>query len=391
MDTTSHDCTCDSPAEITTFFAPAERSTPEQVWELAQRALNDPLIEMVLTSADGFALILNEQRQIVAASQDTLAALGLESIDGVIGKRPGELLRCVYAGEGPGGCGTGRHCAACGAVTSLLSSIASGAPSTRECSLAMEGEDSLHSVEFRVRATPAKLGGQNVMIFVMHDISAEKRRAVMERIFFHDVNDALSGLLLWSGLLRDGEVDSSQAATHINKLAEYLSREIQDQHQLLRAERGELEAQPELTDATAILHDLRVFFSHHAIAKRRYFDVECRSDDTQFMVDPVLLLRVLLNMVKNAFEATEPDGTVHCWFERLDGRPAFVVQNAARIPDDVAHHIFQRSFSTKSHHGRGLGTYSMKLFGERYLGGAVSFISTDEDGTKFSIVLPEEN
>lgn len=38
--------------------------------------------------------------------------------------------------------------------------------------------------------------------------------------------------------------------------------------------------------------------------------------------------------------------------------------------------IFQRSFSTKGAKGRGLGTYSMKLFGETYLGGQVSFRSS---------------
>lgn len=155
MKTTTHESNSGTPAEITTFFAPAERSTPEQVWELAQRALNDPLIETVLASADGFAFILNEQRQIVAASRDTMTALGFACTDAALGQRPGELLHCIYADEGPGGCGTGKHCSTCGAVASILSSIATNAPTTRECSLAMEGEDNLHAVEFRVRATPA--------------------------------------------------------------------------------------------------------------------------------------------------------------------------------------------------------------------------------------------
>ena len=45
-------------------------------------------------------------------------------------------------------------------------------------------------------------------------------------------------------------------------------------------------------------------------------------------------------------------------------------------------------FSTKSSTGRGLGTYSMKLLGERYLGGAVSFSSSAEHGTVFTFELP---
>ena len=38
--------------------------------------------------------------------------------------------------------------------------------------------------------------------------------------------------------------------------------------------------------------------------------------------------------------------------------------------------------------GRGIGTYSIRLLGERYLGGRVSFDSTPEAGTTFRIHLP---
>jgi sensor histidine kinase regulating citrate/malate metabolism len=51
----------------------------------------------------------------------------------------------------------------------------------------------------------------------------------------------------------------------------------------------------------------------------------------------------------------------------------FSVWNAGGIPKPIALQIFRRSFSTKATKGRGLGTFSMKLFGERYLGGTVRF------------------
>jgi len=54
----------------------------------------------------------------------------------------------------------------------------------------------------------------------------------------------------------------------------------------------------------------------------------------------------------------------------------------------VALRVFQRSFSTKAGQGRGLGTFSMKLFGENYLGGRVSFTSLQEAGTTFSLERP---
>jgi hypothetical protein len=47
----------------------------------------------------------------------------------------------------------------------------------------------------------------------------------------------------------------------------------------------------------------------------------------------------------------------------------------------------QRYFTTKKEQGRGLGTYGMKLIGERYLRGKVSF-ETSSAGTVFTFSLP---
>jgi len=57
------------------------------------------------------------------------------------------------------------------------------------------------------------------------------------------------------------------------------------------------------------------------------------------------------------------------------------------IPLDIQTRIFQRSFSTKGS-DRGLGTYSLKLLGERYLQGEVQFATIEGKGTTFSVRLP---
>ena len=67
----------------------------------------------------------------------------------------------------------------------------------------------------------------------------------------------------------------------------------------------------------------------------------------------------------------------------------FAVHNPAVIPEEVQLQIFQRSFSTKGQPGRGVGTYSMKLLGEQYLGGKVNFVSRPPQGTTFTLALPK--
>jgi signal transduction histidine kinase len=49
--------------------------------------------------------------------------------------------------------------------------------------------------------------------------------------------------------------------------------------------------------------------------------------------------------------------------------------------------IFNRSFSTKGP-GRGLGTYSVKLLTEQYLGGKVGFTTDPKQGTTFQVTIP---
>ena len=67
----------------------------------------------------------------------------------------------------------------------------------------------------------------------------------------------------------------------------------------------------------------------------------------------------------------------------------FSVHNDAVMPPEVQMQVFQRSFSTKARLGRGIGTHSMRLFGERYLGGKVDFISREFAGTTFTLTLPK--
>jgi signal transduction histidine kinase len=93
-------------------------------------------------------------------------------------------------------------------------------------------------------------------------------------------------------------------------------------------------------------------------------------------------------MLTNAFEATPPKGQVRLHVEAERQALNFHVWNAVPIPQEVAMRIFQRHFSTKSEDGRGLGTFSMKLLGERVLGGQVSFTSTESKGTTFRFRLP---
>jgi sensor histidine kinase regulating citrate/malate metabolism len=91
-------------------------------------------------------------------------------------------------------------------------------------------------------------------------------------------------------------------------------------------------------------------------------------------------------MIKNALEASLPDATVTISCAKSGEKIRFSVHNTTFIPRDIQLQLFKRSFTTKGV-GRGLGTYSMKLLGEKYLKGKVGFESTEQNGTTFFIEI----
>ncbi len=374
-----------------TEFVPAELVSPETLEQQIALVARSPIVATLCDVVDGFLFILNRQRQVLAANPQALRRFHADSIATLLGRRPGDAMACLNRETGPGGCGTGSVCATCNAVRVILDSQRTQKPVTGEFRLWVEGESGNDAVDFRVRASSIDLGDMTVTMLVLNDISGQKRREAMERVFFHDIRNTLGGLLGWSQLLERGEAaDPRQAAERIAILTKRLLLEMEEHRQLLQGETGELETSFQRASVNVFLGMLESLFSLHEVSQGKQLKVGRVADEETVMVDSILLVRVLTNMVKNAFEAVEPGAEVHVRFERRDGRPMFNVWNPGSIPPTIARQIFRRSFSTKDGIGRGLGTFAMKLFGERYLGGKVSFTSSHEQGTTFQILLPED-
>jgi K+-sensing histidine kinase KdpD len=371
-----------------TWFAPAARATAEQVQEMADYCLHNPIAQAILDSVDGYVLILNTERQVLAANPETLMALNVHDMECLLGLRPGEIFGCAFSEDAPGGCGTSKNCSTCGAVLSILASQELKEPSTQECLMSVLRDGKAESHEFMVRSTPLKFDDYQLTIFVAHDISATKRRDALENVFLHDLNNIITGLGGWSTMLSRRPDDAPAIARKIADLSSRLNQEVQNQRLLLQAERGELKVAFEAVDISRVMDELAALFAGYALDIIHRLDILHPDRVVVIETSPLLLSRVLANMVKNAFEATRPNQKVQVWFECCEDGPKFVVHNPGVIPEEVALQIFKRSFSTKGSQGRGLGTYSMKLFGEQYLGGQVAFSSREGEGTCFHIKLP---
>ncbi len=373
-----------------TFFAPAGR---DLVAELERKSLllrNAPFLQQTLDAMSDVVLILNVQRQVVGANQVLLQMLNC-TMDAVLGKRPGELVGCQHAATGPDGCGTNHACLVCGAVDAILGSQNTLAQVNRECRILLV-EPVGGAMDLSVSAKAVDVDGERFTLCVMKDVSDQKRLAVLARMFFHDVLNTAGSIRGFAELLRESASRNTPQDEELGQLAELadqLVEEIQAQRDLTYAEAGDLELDFNPVETRAVLEHLRASYTRHPVAWGRVIEL---SDvwKGQLITDERLLRRVLGNMLKNALEATKVGGQVTVCCREQTTQVVFSVHNAQVMPQEVQLQVFQRSFSTKAKLGRGIGTHSMKLFGERYLGGQVAFASRESAGTTFTLTLPKD-
>ncbi|MBI2392745.1 MAG: HAMP domain-containing histidine kinase [Deltaproteobacteria bacterium] len=373
-----------------TEFASAERASAEELDASIAALARHPLLQTVLDVAGVSIAVLNKHRQILYANGHFLAEAGGGDSASFVGQRAGEAFGCIHARQRPGGCGTASACSSCGSVLAVLTSQRARGVVERDCFMSVVREEMLQGRELKVRASRLEIDGEEFTVLAMRDMSADKRREALESVFLHDVGNTISGLQGWLRTLENGTHDREHALARIRLLADRLCREIEDHRTLMEAENGSLELKLSAVDVHATLDTAAATLDGHPLARRRQLEIRRGALTGTIVTDESLLVRILVNMLKNALEATPEDGVVKAWADVTADGVEVRVWNEGTMPPAVATQVFKRSFTTKPGGGRGLGTFSMKLFGEHYLRGQVGFESAAGAGTTFFIRLPRK-
>jgi len=374
--------------EEKTFYAPAVRSTMEEILKEYDAISTQRIFTEIFGSMTGIAAVLDINRQVVYANTDFLSHLGLNSVEQILGKRTGEVVSCIHSAEVESGCGTSQSCAYCGAVNAILESQLTGMKSAKETRITSVVDGKMRSLDLIVSSTPLTLAGQQFFALILQDISDEKRRSALERIFFHDLLNSAGGLNGLLTILKEGA--DPDEANELISLSEEASRDILEEillhRQIRAAESGELHVKIEPVNSKELLASAIGKIKLHEVGKGKEVLISDNCSDVYFETDRILFQRVIINLLKNALEATPQGGVVITGVESRGESVRVWVKNDQVIPDDVQMQLFQRSFSTKGS-GRGIGTYSIRLLAENYLKGKVSFISNASEGTIFTVEL----
>jgi signal transduction histidine kinase len=370
-----------------TFFAPAERASSEELQRQLAIISDNPVIDGLLKSLSGLIAVLDEHRQILTVNDNMLKMLGYADAGQLLGLRPGEAIRCVHAREEPGGCGTTRFCSSCGAAIAIVVSLDRDKPEERLCAATLLKDGKEIEICFQVRSYPIRLAGRRFLLLFLQDITNQQTWAALERIFFHDINNIVTGLQGATEILSWSTTDRN-LSNLLSQLVLRLKKEMDIQRALSHTKAESYQVALQEIPVIEVMRELRDFFAGHPAAHGKLFTFPPTVPQVKIVTDCSLLQRVLTNMVTNAFEATEPGDEVRIWLDGDGKSITFCVWNRQVLADDVRLRIFQRHFTTKQGPGRGVGTYSMKFFGEQFLKGRMGFTSAAGEGTVFRLTIP---
>lgn len=155
-------------------------------------------------------------------------------------------------------------------------------------------------------------------------------------------------------------------------------------HHTVQVRSGAITAKRRSLTAAEAMGSASAFCAGLAIAAGRRLSVS-GTPDGELTTDAALLHRVLVNLIKNAIEATPPSGTIQLDGDGDDDEVRFTVRNPGVIPQQV---LASGSGASTKGEGRGLGLLSARLLVHEVLGGKLGISSDDRSGTAISVVLP---
>ena len=353
--------------------------------ELSQFTLNQPavmdqitsLLTNLLDQSSDAILVIDQNQETVFINQALINYLDLPTREQIYGLQPAAIFTCLND-QHP--CNPAEPCKMCG-ILQAINHCAADEASVQEVRIIQQ--EAL-PMDMRVSKQPLLLENQHFTLFTLQDISAERHRLQLDRMFFHDVLNTAGLVKGYADILQDANGDELELIrAQLHRTSARLISEIESQRILNAAENNDLQIDWSIINAGSLLQDLQAEFCCHEVARGRHLQI-IQADDVMLTTDTTLLSRVLGNLIKNGLEASAEGDVISLECRRQGSTVIFTVHNPAVIPNPIQQKIFKRVVSTKGR-GRGIGTYSARLLTERYLNGEISFTSHEDEGTTFRV------
>jgi len=260
----------------------------------------------------------------------------------------------------------------------------------------LQDQDTQREILARLLVVPSSRAGDLYAILALEDItdaleaSRFKAWSEMARRVAHEIKNPLTPIRLeLDHLLRLYQDQHPDFPTALEEAVNEIGDQVRHL-QKIATEFGDyarpVVLEPAPTDLPSLLE--RILEPYRKTLEGLRIETFYDSEEPAF-VDERLLRRAIANLVVNAIQAMDSEGTLRLkCYETENAHEIWIEDTGPGIPRDEHHQVFEAYFSTKDQ-GTGLGL----VIARRYItlhGGSLR-ISTDyEEGTRFIIHLPRE-
>ena len=204
----------------------------------------------------------------------------------------------------------------------------------------------------------------------------------------HEINNPLGGILNCLYNIRKGTLPAERQEEYFTYMEDGLRRAQKIVRQLLDFSQQH-EPEFSMNDMNGLVDRVLVLTNHAIVEKGLQLHKVYDNGLPPLFVDPQMIEQVLTNLILNAVQATDEEGSIILQTRMVHERCEIDVgDTGAGIPPEVRPHIFDPFFTTKgTGEGTGLGLSVSLGIVERH-GGQLTVESEVGKGTVFTVGLP---
>lgn len=213
----------------------------------------------------------------------------------------------------------------------------------------------------------------------------------------HELRTPLNAIIGFTGVLASGlagplNEEQVRQLRMTNEAGKHLLDLVNDVLNLSKIEAGRIDLVLSAVRVSELVERVSATASGLAAAKGLAWDVRIEDPETELLTDARKVEQVLLNLLGNAVKFTEFGGVTLRVFA-IDGRVRFEVSDTGRgIPEGNHESVFEefvqvRDDATSLVEGTGLGLSIARRLAT-LLGGTLTLVSTQGEGSTFTLQLP---
>jgi len=224
---------------------------------------------------------------------------------------------------------------------------------------------------------------------------AEEFHAHVERIIRHDIKAPLASLHALAQYALGGKINEEFRALvpGLMHAIHNVIMLVDSSEKLMRMDQGDYTPQATWFDLWNVRRDIELSLGPLIQAKgvrlvqAGMADSPGRHHEALFFGEEFLIEDMLLNLLKNAVEASPEGGEVRVTYRIGRNEVRIDIHNPGAVPESIRERFFEKYATAGKPDGTGLGTYSARLIARAH-GGSIAYSTSEAEGTTVTVILP---